>query len=266
MEVNLRRYLRMYWSFLKNCLIREMEFRWNFLLYSFINLIWAALALLTFVFIFNHVTTVAGWTLEQMLLLTATFYFFDRVFDALFEVNFSRFNYLVNRGELDLILTKPVSAQFSLSLRQFSFASIFGALSMLILVIWLVVRYFWPVPLTQLVLYAGLIGLGLVIIYSFWFSTLILVFWLGNIENIQHLFRPIYEIARIPTEITGVIFKPLLTYVIPLAFVATIPAQSLIGTLSPWLIVYGVFAAAFLLWLSHRLWNFALRHYTSASS
>ena len=29
---------------------------------------------------------------------------------------------------------------------------------------------------------------------------------------------------------------------------------------------YGVLAAGFLLWLSHRLWNFALRHYTSASS
>lgn len=261
----MRRYFKLYWSFLANCLIREMEFRWNFLLYSLINLIWAVLALLTFVFIFGHVTTVSGWTLEQMLLLTATFYFFDRIFDAFFEINFFRFNSLVNSGELDLVLTKPISARFFVSLRQFSFASLFAAASMLVLIIWLIAKYFWPVVWTGLLFYGLLLALGLVIVYSLWFSTLLLVFWLGNIENIHHLFRPIYEVTRIPIDATGKL-KPFLTFIIPLAFVATIPAQSLIGKLSPWLILYGVFAAAVLLWLSHRLWLFALKHYTSASS
>jgi len=86
------------------------------------------------------------------------------------------------------------------------------------------------------------------------------------VDNIQHLFRPFHQLTRIPIDITGKVLRPLFTFVIPLAFVATIPAQALIGKLSPWLVVYGVGAAAFLLWLSHRLWNFALRHYTSASS
>lgn len=262
----MRRYLKLYWSFLANCLVREMEFRWNFVLYSLINLTWAALSLLTFVFIFNHVTTVSGWTLPQMLLLTATYYLFDRIFDAFFEVNFFQFNHLVNWGELDLILTKPVSARFFVSLRQFSFANLFGAVSMLFLIIWLIGKYFWPVAWLSLLFYVVLIILGLIIIYSLWFSTLMLVFWLGKIDNIHHLFRPLYEVVRIPIDITGPILKPLLTFIIPLAFVATIPAQSLIGKLQPWLILYGVFAAAVLLWLSHRLWNFALRHYTSASS
>jgi len=122
------------------------------------------------------------------------------------------------------------------------------------------------VALVNLFFYTLLIFLGLIIVYSIWFSTLMLVFWLGNIDNIHHLFRPVYEVVRIPTNITGAVLKPILTYLIPLAFVATIPAQSLIGKLQPWLIVYGLGAAALLLWLSHRLWRFALKHYTSASS
>ena len=171
----------MYRSFVGNCLIREMEFRWHFILYSLINLIWMVLALMTFVFIYGHVSLIGSWTLPQMLLLTATFYFFDRVFDTLFEINFSRLNHMVNQGELDLVLTKPVSGQFLVSLRYFSFASLFGAVSMLGLIIWLLARYFWPLALGELLIYALLIGLGLVIIYSWWFSTLLLVFWLGNI-------------------------------------------------------------------------------------
>ena len=262
----MRRYLKLYWSFLANCLMREMEFRGNFLLYSLINLIWAALALVSFVFIFDHVTEIAGWTLPQLLLLTATFYFFDRLFDAFFEVNFTRFNWLVNLGELDFILAKPASAQFFVSLRHFSFASLFGAFSMLILIIYLIAKYFWPVAILNLFLYGLVIILALIIVYSLWFSTLMLVFWLGNIDNIHHLFRPLYEVIRIPTDITGAVLKPILTYLIPLAFVATIPAQSLTGNINWGLVAYGVLAAGFLLWLSHRLWLFALKHYTSVSS
>ena len=260
------RYLKMYRSFVGNCLIREMEFRWHFILYSLINLIWMVLALMTFVFIYGHVSLIGSWTLPQMLLLTATFYFFDRVFDTLFEINFSRLNHMVNQGELDLVLTKPVSGQFLVSLRYFSFASLFGAISMLGLIIWLIARYFWPLAPGELLIYALLLCFGLVIIYSWWFSTLLLVFWLGNIDNIHQLFRPIYEVVRIPIDITGPILKPLLTFVIPLAFVATVPVQVFTRGANYYMLLYGLVVAAASLWLSHRLWLFALKHYTSASS
>lgn len=262
----MRRYFSMYWAFFKNCLVREMEFKSNFILYSLINLIWAVLALLTFVFIYDHVTEIDGWTLPQLLLLTATYYFFDRIFDAFFEINFFNFNNLVNRGELDFILIKPVSGQFLVSLRYFSFSSLIGAVSMGILIIYLIVKFFWPVGLVNLCLYGLIILLAEVIVYALWFSTLTLVFWWGNIDNIHHFFRPVYELVRIPIDITGPLLRPFLTLIIPLAFVATVPVQVITQPINIWLIMYGVFAAGFFLWLSHRWWHFALRHYTSASS
>jgi ABC-2 type transport system permease protein len=262
----MKRYLKLYLAFFKNCLIREMEFRTHFWLSNLISFSWASVFLLTYIYIFRQTQSVNGWTIESVLLLTGLYFLSDRIFDSFFEVNFEEFIALVNTGRLDLFLTKPVSSQFMVSLRRFSFSFLFSSLVMAGLVIYLVRTYFWPVAAVNLLVFGAVFLSGVVITYSLWFMTLLPVFWWGRADNIQHLFHPVYQLARIPIDITGKILRPLFTFVIPLAFVATVPVQSLIGNLSPWLAVYGVAAAAFLLWLSHRLWHFALRHYTSASS
>lgn len=243
-----------------------MEFRTHFLLSNFISFSWAAVFLLTYVFIFRQTQSVNGWTIESILLLTALYFLSDRIFDSFFSINFQEFIELVRTGKLDLFLTKPVESQFMVSLRRFSFSFVFSLLAMVGVAIYLIIKYFWPLSLTNLLAFIVIFTCGVVITYSLWFITLLPVFWWGRASNIQHLFRPLHQLTRIPIDITGAVLRPLFTFVIPLAFVATIPAQSLIGKLSPWLVVYGVFAAGFLLWLSHRLWNFALRHYSSASS
>ena len=261
----MKRYLKLYWAFFKNCLIREMEFRSHFILNNVITFIWAIIVMMVFFFIYRYVDVVNGWTLEKMLLLTAVYFLVDRIFDSFFEINFGNFITIVNTGQLDLILVKPVNSQFVVSLRQFSFAMVFSNLTMLLTIIYLCQRYFWPISFLQIFTFIILILASVVITYSLWFMSLLPIFWWGRVDNIQHLFRPVHQLCRIPIDVTGK-FRLFLTYVMPLAFVATIPAKSLIGNLSLGLVVYGVFAAAFLLWLSHRLWQFALKHYSSASS
>jgi len=261
----MERYFKLYLGFIKNCLIREMEFRSNFIFHNLVSLIWAVVVMLVFFFIYQQVNTVNGWNMEAVLLLTAIYFLVDRIFDSFFEINFNNFVPLVNTGQLDLILIKPVSSQFFVSLRRFSFSMLFSNLTMIGVIIYLSLTYFSPVYWWQAVSFLILLFCSVVITYSLWFITLLPVFWWGRVDNIQHLFRPFHQLCRVPIDVVGR-FKSILTYIIPLAFVATIPAQSLIGKLSPWLVIYGVLAAGFLLWLSHRLWNFALRHYTSASS
>jgi len=261
----MKRYLKLYWSFFKNCLIREMEFRSHFFLINFISLSWAICFLLVYFFIYQHVDSVQGWTLEQVLLLTAIYFFIDRIFDSFFEINFDNFINLVNQGDLDLVLTKPVSSQFIVSLRHFSFSMVFSNIAMIGVIVYLCRLYFWPLSGWVIINFLMLIICAIVITYSLWFITLLPVFWWGRARNLNEFFRPIHQLGRVPIDVTGKL-KPFLTYVIPLAFISTIPAQALIGRLSIHLVFYGVFVAGFLLWLSHRLWRFSLKHYTSASS
>ena len=242
-----------------------MEFRSHFFLINFISLSWAICFLLVYFFIYQHVDSVQGWTLEQILLLTAIYFFIDRIFDSFFEINFDNFINLVNRGDLDLVLTKPVSSQFIVSLRRFSFSMVFSNLTMLGVIVYLCRLYFWPLSDWVIINFLILIICAIVITYSLWFITLLPVFWWGRARNLNELFRPIHQLGRVPIDVTGKL-QPFLTYVVPLAFISTVPTQALIGRLSVHLVFYGLFAAGFLLWLSNRLWHFALKHYTSASS
>ena len=261
----MKRYLKLYLAFFKNCLVREMEFRAHFIMQNIIALAWAIIVMLTFFFIYQNVSTVHGWSLEQMLLLTAIYFLIDRIFDSFFEINFGNFITVVNTGQLDLILTKPVSSQFFISLRQFSFAMLFSNFAMIGVIIYLVAHYFSPLSWLNLISFIILIICSVIITYSLWFMTLLPIFWLGRVDNLQHLFRPLHQLCRIPIDITGR-FRFFLTYIIPLAFVATIPAKSLFNQLNYYLLFFGVIVSIFLLFLSHRLWRFCLKFYTSASS
>ena len=242
-----------------------MEFRSHFILQNFISLAWAAVVMVTFFFIYRQVSVVNGWTLEMMLLLTAIYFLVDRIFDSFFEINFTNFITIVNTGQLDLVLTKPVSSQFFVSLRQFSFAMIFSNLAMIGVIIYLVSRYFSPISWLQIFTFITLILVSVVITYSLWFMTLLPIFWWGRVDNMQHLFRPFHQLCRIPVDVLGK-FRFFLTFIFPLAFVATIPTKSLINSSFSWLVFYGIVIAVFLLWLSHCLWRFSLKYYTSASS
>ena len=85
------RYLKLYRAFFINCLVREMEFRAHFFLSNLISISWSAVFLLTYFFIFRQTSSVNGWTLEQMLLLTAIYFLADRVYDSFLEMNFEDF-------------------------------------------------------------------------------------------------------------------------------------------------------------------------------
>jgi ABC-2 type transport system permease protein len=62
------------------------------------------------------------------------------------------------------------------------------------------------------------------------------------------------------------IYRVFFTFVIPVAFLTTIPAEAMLGRLNPVWLLGDLGLAIALLWISHRFWQFALKFYTSASS
>jgi ABC-2 type transport system permease protein len=58
--------------------------------------------------------------------------------------------------------------------------------------------------------------------------------------------------------------RDVLSYIIPVAFATTFPAQALLGEVDARLIPAGLALAALALFASNRFWRFALRSYASA--
>ena len=91
-------------------------------------------------------------------------------------------------------------------------------------------------------------------------------FWLVQIENLDIFFYSLFETARYPVTFFKDLLRALLTFAFPVAFATTFPTQALRGQADLRLLPIGVVLAAALLFGTHLFWNYAVRHYSSASS
>lgn len=266
MIARLRDYGRVYAAFWRTSLLAELEYRAHFVTLSLTSLLWSAASLALLGLIFRNVRAVGGWTEGQMWLLTGTFMLSQALADVFLSRNMGEFSRLINRGELDFVLTRPLDSQFIVSTRYVSFRSLSSVLLGLVVVVVGAGRAGVTVTPAALALYGVLVLAGLVITYALWFMSVTLIVFSGRINNIAALMHALFEVGRVPMEVYGPLLRAVLTLVLPFAFLAAVPAQGLLGLLDWPLALYGIAAAALFLTASHLFWRFALRRYASASS
>lgn len=260
------RYLKIYKAFFKNSIIAEAQYRVNFFLLIIMSLSWGLVYVFLYVFIFKHIDQVGDWTYERSLVLAATFLLASTLNKFLFGQNLRKFAQIVYKGDLDLILTKPLSSQFFVSLRQFYFRPFVRFILAWVVIVVVLTQNKIQITFLSSLSYLFFLLISTIITYCLWFISCCSVFWIGNIENIYEFFHPILRATALPFDILPGILKEIVFFVVPLVFIATIPAKILLGLVSWPTVLYGIFIAGFLLFLSHKLWNFALTRYSSASS
>lgn len=263
---SIRRYGRVYAACVRNCLARELEFRTSFAFTAASTTLWAVFSMALAGMIFTNVRTVAGWDLDRMLVLTGTFLIAEGLSSALIHRNMQRLADTINKGELDFVLTRPISSQFLVSVRYVDFGDLpTSVIGVGYVLIGLGRLGIMPSPV-EIAAYLVMLLCALISLYALWFMSVTLVLWTGRIQNISMVMGPIVEMARVPSDVYRGLAKPLMMYVLPVAAIATLPSRAILGILEPGIVPYQVALAAVLLWLSHRFWVFSLRRYTSASS
>jgi ABC-2 type transport system permease protein len=73
-----------------------------------------------------------------------------------------------------------------------------------------------------------------------------------------------HNLARVPIPLYGPVLQVVLTFVVPVAFLCTVPAQVLFGEVALWWVPASMLLTALILWVTSRLWNRELRHYAGA--
>ena len=262
-----RRYLRVWWAFAHSSLMREMSYRASFYMGALRNLIWLALALVNIEILFSHTDALVGWTKPQLLLLLGLARLGQSITGFFFANNMFAIADYIMSGQMDYILLKPISSQFTASLRYVRIHALPDMLINAGLAIHaLRLMGHAPGP-TQMVAFAVLFAAGLAMMYALWLALATLSFWLvRQAPNIAELFDTLYEAARYPRRIFAPGLQMVVTYVVPLAFVTLFPAQALSSGIA-WRYPLGALPlAALILYLSSRIWRLGTRSYTSASS
>lgn len=219
--------------------------------------------ILFIIFLLNKTQTLAGYTLNQTLIFFLTFNIIDVVSQTIFRGVY-QFRPLVIDGGFDLILAKPMSALFRALMGG---ADVIDMVTIppLIVLLFLVGKSL-EVSLLQAFLYLLLIFNGLIISTAFHIAVMALGIITLEIDHTIMIYRDLTSLGRFPIDIYKEPLKSILTFVIPVGVMVTLPAKALIGLISPVGVLISFVVGILAIFLSARFWKYALRFYTSASS
>ena len=260
----MKRYVKVIGLFWSTAIAAELEYRLNFViatLSSLGNLIGSLFSLFLF---YRTGYTFQGWNWEEALVLLGIFTLLQG-FSATFLVpNLNRIVEQVQQGTLDFVLLKPIGSQFWLSARTVSPWGLPDVIFGGILIAYAGGRL--GLGFSNYLLSALPIVFGIASLYSLWFMLGATSIWFVKIYNVTEVLRGLLEAGRFPMVAYPAAYRFFFTFVVPVAFLTTVPAEAMLGR-SPviWLVGAGGLALG-LLFASTIFWRFALRFYTSASS
>ena len=253
--------LRLFWSAASSA---EMEYRINFIIYAISSLGNLAGGIFSLFLFYRTGYTFSGWSWESALIVLGIFTLLQGFAATFLAPNLNRIVRHVQEGTLDFVLLKPIRSQFWLSLHTVSPWGIPDLIFGLLIIIYAGTKLNLGIDKYLLTIFP--LGCGLVILYSLWFILGATSIWFVKIYNITEVLRGFLEAGRYPITGYPAAYRFFFTFVVPVAFLTTIPAQAMLGQIQfTWLLGAGLLALI-LFFISTQFWRFALRFYTSASS
>ena len=232
-------------NYLRVGIQNELQYRVNFFVQLGQSVISLVTGLIGLWLVFSHTTELNGWTQPELLMVMGIFILMGGVITSLIQPNMTRLLEEIQMGTLDLVLTKPADAQGLVSIREFRFWSLTDVLVGIIVLSYGVFHYPGNVGITQSLAFILTLVLGSIIIYCFWLIITTSAFWIVRVDEIVNLFQGVYAAGRWPVGIYPRWLQVGLTFIIPVAFAVTIPADALTSRLTP-LILAGTFALTIL--------------------
>lgn len=243
-----------------------MMYKGDFVIWSLVVLGWFIFNIVFYHLLFNHIDTIAGWSKGQMFVLQGFYFLIEFMLWGIFYANLDQLPWKINRGEIDFTLTKPANTQFLLSLPSINTNQVTNlVLGITTIIYGLNLAGFNP-SLPEILSALLVLIISGIFIYSAYFITVCLAFFTDRLYNIVYFFPSFRDFSKIPSPAYTGWIKVAFTYIIPIVLATTLPSQILFGQPDYSLIFILLFISLGSLFLSSKFFNFALKHYSSASS
>jgi ABC-2 type transport system permease protein len=172
----------------------------------------------------------------------------------------------VRQGTLDYLLTKPEDSQVLVSVREFRIWQAVDVVVGGIVLGFGIARIETSIGLGSALVFAGTLLLGAVMIYCFWLILTTAAFWIVRMDELHELFDGIYQSGRWPVTIYPGWLRISLTFLVPIAFAVTVPAEALTSRLTVDTLAIAAGFTVLLLVAARWFWRTGLRQYSGASA
>lgn len=221
--------LRIFWLFKAQYLKTEMEYTFNFWMMAFAGMLMRALMMGVPYVLFRTMPTIAGFVEGEVYLIMAFMFISEGLCNLLFD-GIWYIPTMVFRGEMDVLLTRPVSPLFQVLSREIGLQGI-GVLTLGVVSLVLALASLGALSAGSLLLCLPLIACGTALRMSTYLLGASSAFYIhsnGQL-NVPYTLYSVGEYARYPVSVYPLWMRAILLVLIPFGFIGYVPALILRG-------------------------------------
>ena len=254
------------WTYLRIGVMNEMQYRVNFFIQILQSAIAVGTGLIGLALVFGQVDHLAGWSQADLLAVMGVHILMGGIIRSAIQPNMERLMNDVLNGTLDFALTKPADAQALVSVREFRFWQLTDVIVGLVILIVAVNQLQAQMQVMQIAAFLLALAMGAVMLYCVWLMVTSIAFWVIRVGDIIELFQGLFAAGRWPVSIYPDWLRTGMTFLVPVAFAVTVPAEAMTNrlTLESMLFAFGL-TVVFII-LARSVWLLGLRSYSGASA
>jgi ABC-2 type transport system permease protein len=248
------------------------QYRTSFFLFLLGQTLAAGLDFAIIAALFSNIDALAGWSVRQVAFLYGLSGLAFGLSD-IFVSPVDRAGKHIKSGSFDIFLTRPMGTIWQLAATEFELRRVGRTIQPAIVLAVVLLGgsgIHWTPAAVALVPLSLLSGAA--IYGALWVITTAPTFWVVEIEEVANAFT--YggqHLAQYPIDVLGRYLRGFVTFAVPLAFVAYLPAAWLFGKPMPFGLPRAVvwsapLVAAVLVVVAQACWRLAVRHYRSTGS
>jgi ABC-2 type transport system permease protein len=257
---------RLMWKFFRVGAMNELQYRANLVLQLLQSLLGLVTGLIGLALVFTFTNDLGGWSRSELLAVMGVHIMMGGVIRMTIQPNMERLMGEVEDGTLDYALTKPADAQVLISVREIRIWQMTDVLMGVIILLIAIDQMQAGIGFIHAIGFGIAIVLGGLMIYSFWLMLTTGAFWITQVDTIIQLFDGLYQAGRWPVGIYPDWLRTTLTFLVPVAFAVTIPAEAVTDRLTIQVLAGAFVFTVLLLVLSRTVWKIGLRQYSGASA
>lgn len=259
------RYLQLFGKLFRYSIITQMQYRLNFLLMLPVHLAWTMQEVIFTLILYLYTAKILNWTKYEIILLIGTYFIIDSLLTSILLHNIIDLSDKIRTGQLDFFILKPIDSQFLVFTYRIDLGLVFAFSIGVVLIIISFIRLHILLDPFRILVYLLLVINGFITFASIIYIISSFAFRTVKVDYVYNLFITFAEFSRKPFDIYPRILRYFMIYVIPLGFIAYIPAGYLLSKANYlWYLSFIYTPVLFL--ISRKIWKLSIKTYESASS
>jgi ABC-2 type transport system permease protein len=247
-------------------LMKDLQYRVNFALQVLQSLLAIAVGLIVFQLVFSNTTELNGWTHSELLAILGVQTVMAGVIHSLIQPNMMRLTEEVREGKLDHALTKPVDAQMLVSVREVQLWQAVDIPIGAVIIGVALARLGGGIGVLDALAFGVALVFGAVLLYCFWLVLATGSFWIVRMWFLPELFEGVFQTGRWPVGIYPNWLRFGITFLVPIAFAITVPAEAVTARLDWQTFAFAALFTAAAFAFARWFWRFGLSRYSGASA